>query len=194
MVTALRPRAFFAPALMSIPSSCVTPRLATPIFGSPSAHPATSRSSVTGRRRRSTVGLFRPSTNAFYLWNFLTTAAGPDVGISVGMPGDLPIAGDWDGNGTTTIGLYRPSTSTFYLWNSNTSGGIPDVTVALGVVGDIPVAGDWDGNGTTTVGLYRPSNNTFYLWNKLATGSLPDLIISFGAPGDLPIVGNWDGL
>jgi len=143
-----------------------------------------------------TWGLFRPSSNSFFLYNFEWPQDGypvtPDITIwSLGAPGDLPIVGDWDGNGTTTIGLYRPSTNTFYLWNTNAYGP-PDVVVTVGAPGDLPVAGDWDGNGTTTIGLYRPSTNTFYLWNSNAFGP-PDLVIPFGASNDLPVVGDWDG-
>jgi len=90
-----------------------------------------------------TIGLYRPSTNTFYLWN--SNAYGPpDVVVTVGAAGDLPVAGDWDGNGTTTIGLYRPSTNTFYLWNSNAHGP-PDHVIPFGAPGDLPVVGDWDG-------------------------------------------------
>ena len=29
-----------------------------------------------------------------------------------GVPGDIPVVGDGDGNGTITVGVYRPSTAT----------------------------------------------------------------------------------
>ncbi len=139
-----------------------------------------------------TIGLFRPSGNFFYLRNG-NTMGSPDMIAAFGAPGDIPIVGDWDGNGTMTIGLYRPDTSTFFLRNSNTPG-FPDVTVSFGdgPNGDIPLVGDWDGNGTWTIGVYRPSTSTFYLRNSNTTG-FPDITVSFGAPGDMPIVGDWDG-
>jgi hypothetical protein len=139
-----------------------------------------------------TIGLFRPANNFFFLRNS-NTAGTPDVAVSYGAPGDMPLAGDWDGNGTVTMGLYRPSTSTFYLRNSNTAG-FPDVTVSYGhgPGGDIPIVGDWDGNGTWTIGVYRPSTSIFYLRNSNSVG-FPDVSVPYGAPGDTPIVGDWDG-
>ncbi|HEV8486482.1 MAG TPA: zinc-dependent metalloprotease family protein, partial [Blastocatellia bacterium] len=120
----------------------------------------------TGGGGSDTIGLFRPAGNFFFLRN--TNSQGPpDVAISFGAPGDLPIVGDWDGNGTVTIGLFRPSSSTFFLRNSNTQGP-PDITLSFGdgPGGDLPIAGDWDGNGTWTIGVYRPSTSTFFIRNS----------------------------
>jgi glucose/arabinose dehydrogenase len=141
---------------------------------------------------RHTIGLFRPSDNLFFLRNSNSFGA-PDIITSFGAPGDIPVVGDWDGDGTMTIGLYRPSTSNFFLRNSN-SAGPPDIILSFGdgPGGDIPVVGDWDGNGTWTIGVYRPSTSTFFLRNSNTFGN-PDYIVSFGAPGDVPIVGDWDG-
>jgi hypothetical protein len=139
-----------------------------------------------------TIGLFRPTGNLFFLRN-TNTPGFPDISVSFGAPGDLPLVGDWDGNGTSTIGLYRPSTSTFYLRNSNTAG-FPDLTISFGngPGGDLPIVGDWNGDGVTTIGVYRLGASTFYLRNSNTSG-FPDLSIPFGAPGDLPVVGDWDG-
>ncbi len=90
-----------------------------------------------------TIGLYRPSTNTFFLRNS-NTFGPPDLIIPFGAPGDLPVVGDWDGNGTTTIGLYRPSTNTFFLRNTN-SFGPPDLIIPFGAPNDLPVVGDWDG-------------------------------------------------
>ena len=139
-----------------------------------------------------TIGLFRPSSNFFFLRNN-NSLAPPDITVGFGAPGDLPIVGDWDGNGTVTIGLYRPSTSTFFLRNSNTQGP-PDIALTFGdgPGGDVPIAGDWDGDGTWTIGVYRPGTSTFFIRNSNTFG-VPDIQITFGAPGDVPIAGDWDG-
>jgi hypothetical protein len=97
-----------------------------------------------------TAGIFRTreSKTFFRLRNShaAVVEAGPnvDIRVDVGEEHDLPVAGDWDGNGTATIGVYRPASSTFLLRNANTAGE-PDVTVAFGRAGDLPVAGNWDG-------------------------------------------------
>jgi hypothetical protein len=100
-----------------------------------------------------------------------------------GTHNDIPVVGDWDGDGTVTIGIYRPADATFYLRNSNSSGN-PDLVVAFGSKNDIPLTGDWNGNGRTTVGVYRPSDSTFYL-RKSNTRGQADLIVAFGSKGDI---------
>ena len=87
--------------------------------------------------------------------------------------GWIPIAGDWDGNGTDTIGLYDPATSTFYLRNTNGTG-VADVTFNYGVggAGWIPIAGDWNGDGKDTIGLYDPATSMFFCGTRM-TRALP---------------------
>ena len=143
-----------------------------------------------------TIGVFRPSTRFFFIdkGDDAWVGSGPNADLitSLGAFGDLPLMGDWDGNGTVTIGVYRPSTGFFYLNNTNTPGAV-DRIFALGGSGDLPVAGNWDGIGTeTTVGIYRPSNRTFYLSNTWVWGVV-DIQVPLRASGDKPVVGDWDG-
>jgi len=138
-----------------------------------------------------TIGLYRPNDNLFFLRNSNTSGL-PTGSLSMGDPGDLPFVGDWNGDGTTDFGVFRPGTNTFYLTWSPSYG--PAIRVSLGIAGDLPVVGDWDGDGTTTVGLFRPSSNTFYTWNSNSNlGALPDSAVSVGAFGDVPLAGDWDG-
>ena len=90
-----------------------------------------------------TIGIYRPSISTFFLRN--SNASGiADIVVTYGLPGDSPVVGDWDGNGTTTVGIYRSSLSLFSLRNAN-SAGDADATVAFGLMGDIPVVGNWYG-------------------------------------------------
>jgi hypothetical protein len=141
-----------------------------------------------GSRDLDTTGVFRPSNGALYLKNSNTTGVA-DIAINYGIPGDKPVVGDWDGDGTVTIGVYR--NGIFYLRNSNSVGNA-NLYFAFGSPGDQPIAGDWDGNGTDTVGVYRSSNFTFYLRNSNSAGT-PDLSFSLGMPGDVGIAGDWNG-
>ena len=38
--------------------------------------------------------------------------------VVFGSKDDVPLAGDWDGDGTWSVGVYRKSDSTFVLRNS----------------------------------------------------------------------------
>jgi hypothetical protein len=132
---------------------------------------------------RVSAGVYRPSDATFYLRK--TNASGvADVAITYGIPGDVPIAGDWNGNGIDTVGVYRDGE--FCLHNSNTSG-YADAVVPYGLPGDQPVVGDWDNNGTATVGIYR--GNEFFV----LIGSSREFIRGFwlGMVGDVPLAGNW---
>ena len=143
---------------------------------------------------QSTIGLYRPENHYFYLRNQNSTGA-PDFSVPLGAPGDLPVVGDWDGNGSFTIGVFRPSNSTFYLSNNNTSGTVDRiVSLGDGPNGDLPIVGDWDGDGTWTIGVFRPSanGNAFFLNNGFEPGHV-DITVSLGGSGDIPIVGDWDG-
>jgi hypothetical protein len=140
-----------------------------------------------------TVGVYRPSTQVWYLRNANSSGSNTVPAIWYGANGDTPVVGDWDGNGTHTIGVYRSSTQTWYLRNSNSSGYNDIPAIRFGASGDIPVVGDWDGNGTWTIGVYRPSTQTWYLRNSNSSGYNDIPAIRFGASGDIPVVGDWDG-
>lgn len=139
---------------------------------------------------RHTLGAYTSSDQVFYLRN-ANSAGSADITIPYGPSGAVPIAGDWNGDGSSTIGVYDPSNETFYLRNSN-SPGIADITIQYGPSGAIPVVGDWDGNGTTTIGVYDPSTQTFYLRNSNSPG-FADLVIRYGPAGAIPVVGDWNG-
>lgn len=144
--------------------------------------------------RVDTPGLYDAVSSVFYLRNS-NSSGGADLTFGFGAPGQgwLPIAGDWDGNGTDTIGLYDRSTSTFYLRNSNTAGPA-DLAFGFGASNYdwVPIANDWDGNGTDTIGLYVPSNGLFLLRNSNTTG-YADWAFGFGATQQTPLAGDWDG-
>jgi len=130
------------------------------------------------------IGVFRPSTNGFYLRSSGGTVSSP---IFLGDSGDKPIIGDWDGDGIDEIGVYRPSNSAFYL---RSSGGTVSSPIFLGDSDDEPIIGDWDGDGIDEIGVYRPSNSAFYLRSSDGTVSSP---IFLGDSDDEPIIGDWDG-
>jgi sugar lactone lactonase YvrE len=150
-----------------------------------------------------TIGVYRPSTQTFLLRNSNTAgAAYITATVALAQSTDLPITGDWNGDGIDTPGLYRPSTSTFYLWDkwSGLSIASADYVFALGNVGDKPISGDWDGDGKDGLGVFRSSNNTFYLKNMLVAGA-PDYSVARDelfhdgfeqAAADIVVAGDWN--
>ena len=135
-----------------------------------------------------TTGVFRPSNGLLYLKNS-NSSGFADAALNYGLPGDYPVVGDWDGNGTVTIGIYR--NGTFYLRNSNTLG-FAEIVFPFGQPGDQPIAGDWNGDGVDTIGIYRPSNGQFLLRNNNSAGNA-QMNFYLGNPGDVGIAGDWNG-
>src|SRR5438067_2190393 len=62
-----------------------------------------------------------------------STSGAADIAFPYGAPGDLPIVGDWDGDGVDTVGVVRGSL--FLLRNSNTAG-TADIAFVYGDAGD----------------------------------------------------------
>jgi hypothetical protein len=151
------------------------------------------------------IGVFRPGTSQFLLRN-TNNAGQPDLISTFGQAGDLPVKGDWDGDGRDEPGVFRPSTGQFLLRkpviiNLNPClGCLPIIsdttTVNFGRKGDLPVSGDWNGDGVDTIGVFRPDTvGTFLLTNSIVNNSSPlaDEVFSFGVAGDLPVGGDWNG-
>jgi hypothetical protein len=147
-----------------------------------------------------TVGVYRPTTGQ---WTFLTENAAGALAFSVnfgGQPGDLPVTGNWDGDGRTDIGVFR--NGTFHLAVLKFFGGhtflqeLPPIP--FGQAGDLPIAGDWNGDGKDDVGVFRPgATGRFLVRQPLLILPGPQTFVftfsfDFGTAGDLPVAGDWD--
>lgn len=138
-----------------------------------------------------TVSVYRPSNQTFYIINELGKDGGglgaADFDFVFGDPGDVPIAGDWNGDGMDTVGVFRPSTGERFLRNTN-SPGVADTKIIFGDPGDAQFAGDWDGNGTDTPGAFRSPEAKMYLRDSNTTGAASDSFF-FGSAGWIPVAG-----
>jgi subtilisin family serine protease len=141
--------------------------------------------------RPDTIGVYLPN-GTWYLRNSNSTG-GADITASFGGDAnDLPVVGDWNGDGMDTIGVYRNSTGFFILSNSNTAPAV-NYEVLLGNPGDTPFAGRWrpdlmTGDG---IGVFRPSNGILYQKRQLTSG-FSDYFAVFGNPGDTGFAGDWN--
>ena len=114
------------------------------------------------------------------------------IELDFGQPGDLPVTGDWDGDGYDEIGVYRPSTHT-WMFDHNMDGQADDSrTFGDRVEGLMPVAGDWDGDGIDDPGFRHPTGG-WELFDLSDSEQIQIPLIYFGAPGDMPIAGDWNG-
>jgi hypothetical protein len=121
--------------------------------------------------------------------------------VSFGQDGDLPVAGDWNGDGVDDLGVFRPGDlGTFLLRVPDTLQLCPACaphpvittrTAFFGTTGHLPVAGDWDGDGNDDIGVFDPVTTNFFL---SADEVKPTFVFPFGLPGDRPLVGDWLGV
>ena len=118
-----------------------------------------------------------------------------DIKFFFGNPGDMPIAGDFNGDGCSTVSVYRPGNQTFYIINElgddDTGLGAADVSYVFGNPGDKPFVGDFDGDGIDTVGLHRESTGLVYFRNTHTQGNA-DAQFVFGNPGDRLVANDWN--
>lgn len=122
------------------------------------------------------------------------TVAGEQPGDSSrtyywGEAGDVPVPGDYNGDGLTEFAVYRPTTSTWWILYPNADAAPEMLAQRWGEAGDVPVPADYDGDGSTDLGIWRPAEGTFYV---LLNGS-SIMLTSLGSEGDIPAVGDFNG-
>jgi hypothetical protein len=150
------------------------------------------------------IGTFRPSTGYWYLdrngdGDFDRCRTDRCIQLKNYVSGDLPVVGDWNGEGLSHPGLFRPSTGQWFLdsnGNRAWDGCRRDLCFGtFGSAGDLPVIGDWDASGKSKVGVWRPSTGQWFLdynGNGVWDGCSVDLCVTgFGTAGDVPVVGKW---
>ncbi|MFO1022296.1 MAG: hypothetical protein U0903_16620 [Planctomycetales bacterium] len=137
------------------------------------------------------TGQFYIDSNVNRVWN--GNGRG-DTYFRFGNSSDIPIVGDWNGDGYDETGVFR--NGEWYLdkngdgiWNAG------DQYYNFGMAGDKPVIGDWNGSGIDKIGIVR--GGVWYLdtngngvWNGPGGG---DTIAYFGLSTDTPIIGDWNG-
>ncbi len=143
-----------------------------------------------------TVGLYRPSEGRFFVINQLGKG---DAGLGkasqdylFGNPGDVPFAGDFDGDGIDTFGLYRTSTGLVYMRNAH-SQGTADVSFIYGNPRDRFVTGDWNADGRDSPGVFRPSTSKLYIRYHNSAGTA-DAVLDAWSSNLIPVAGHYGNL
>jgi len=107
-----------------------------------------------------------------------------------GVPTDVPVTGDWNGDGIRQIGVFHEG-----QWNLDLDGDgrftNVDGVAMFGQAGDKPIAGDFDGDGVDEIGVFRDGQ-----WlidsNHNRELDAQDKVFELGGAGDQPVVGDWN--
>lgn len=140
-----------------------------------------------GDRLSDLGALYRGRTPQDSLWFGLASGAGPAFQIYFGATTDVPVPGDYDGDGKTDAVIFRPTTGLWY--GPRTGAASIVIQMILGQSGDVPVPGDYNGDGKTDAAIYRPSLGMFF---AVFSGG-GTLSSTFGLPGDVPVPRDYDG-
>jgi hypothetical protein len=106
-----------------------------------------------------------------------------------GMNGDIPVANDYNRNGTADFAIWRPATGEWYSLDGVT-GAYQQVINGDGAFGDIPVPGDYDHDRLGDFATYRPPTGE---WRIRRTSTGIETVTHFGLEEDIPIAGDFDG-
>ncbi len=128
------------------------------------------------------VSVFRPDNGTWY--TLLSRSPLVYSYKQWGAPGDIPVPGDYDGDGKIDYAVWRPSTGVWWVLPSATPGTYS--ATRWGISTDKPVPGDYDFDGKTDIAVWRPGNGVWYV---LPSGSPPGTYTAtaWGMDGDVPI-------
>jgi len=142
----------------------------------------------------SNIGIFRPSSG---IWSLDTNGNNiwepSDKSLSWGLPNDVPVIGDWNGDGKEGIGIFRPSSGIWSLdSNENFAWEPSDKSLSWGLPNDVPIIGDWNGDNKDDIGIFRPGSG---IWSLDSNGNIvwevSDKSLSWGLPNDKSVVGKY---
>jgi len=143
------------------------------------------------------VAVFRdvvPGAGNFAYFYILNSSDNSFRPVQFGATGDVPMAGDWDGDGKGDLAVYRDGSlaggqSTFY-YRPSSQPSVNFYSIPLGATGDKPLLGDFDGDGRLDPAVFRPSNAVWYILRSSVNQITQT---TFGTSTDIPVPADYDG-
>ena len=143
----------------------------------------------------SNVAVWRKNNGVWYIVNPDGTTTATQWGVDY----DIPVPGDYDGDGLADFAVFRPddpATTTqdecaggcvWYVLKSSDGNWQPSY---FGIKDDKPTPADFDGDGITDVAVFRPSTNTWHIMRSSDGGYYN---LQFGVSSDVPVPSDYDG-
>jgi GH25 family lysozyme M1 (1,4-beta-N-acetylmuramidase) len=158
-------------------------------------------------RYASTPGILPAGWSRFAFWQYTSSASIPGIIGGVdhnvfngsladlaqlasgtmfpwGLPGDVPLVGDYNGDGRDDFVIWRPTTGTW--WVAYSSGG--GTKIQWGLPGDVPLTGNVGGDGRDDFVVWRPSTGTW--WATYSGGG--SRVLQWGLPRDVPLTDDYN--
>ena len=130
--------------------------------GFPAISPCPATTTATGA---DDCAVFRPSTGTWFVRNQAT--------VQFGLPGDIPVPGDYNGDGRRTSRCFGRPRAVVRARPGRRASWAP---------GRHPVPGDYNGDGTTDRAVFRPSTGQWFVQGQAT--------VQFGLAGDVPVAGD----
>jgi hypothetical protein len=143
------------------------------------------------------IAVFRdvvPGAGNFAYFYILNSADNSFRPVQFGATGDIPVSGDWDGDGKADLAVYRDGSlaggQSYFYYRPSSQPSVSFVTIPLGVTGDKPLLGDFDGDGRLDPAVFRPSNAVWYILRSSVNQITQT---TFGTSTDIPVPADYDG-
>jgi hypothetical protein len=129
------------------------------------------------------LAVFRQTTGEW----FIRHNTGDTSAYAWGTPalGDVPVPGDYDGDGRADIGVYRTTTGEWLIRRSS-NGGLIHVGWGWPAGDDRAAPGDYDAGGRTDIAVYRTTTGEWFI-RRSSDGGLTHLLWGWPAGGDVPV-------
>ena len=131
------------------------------------------------------LAIWRPSSG---VWWVMGGTGSQQIGFAWGTSTDVPVPGDYDGDGKTDFSVFRPGNNTWYIMNSSTNA---LTALTFGTAGDKVAQADYDGDGRTDAAVVRASGvNAMWYVQGSSSGFYA---AQFGLSTDVPAPADYDG-